>query len=130
MDDIFDEKLYKLTYNGNVYYIPLWHTELVYDNYGAELYIQCAPILPDEIEIDDENNVHINLEYTIEDIWNKPNLEVMLGKRKFRIMRDQLKIMTEQCIVLENKGIPCINTDEIYDVSKKSDIIVHIKIIH
>lgn len=128
LDDLFDDKLYRLTHNGNTYFIPLWHTELVYDNSGAELYVQCTPILPDNVIIDENNNIMVQLEYTVEDIWNKKEVDVILGKKQFHIMRNQLKLTNEQLIILQGKGISNINTDEIYDVSKKSDIYVHIKI--
>ena len=128
LDDLFDDKLYRLTHNGSTYFIPLWHTELVYDNSGADLYVQCTPILQDNVIIDENNNIIVQLEYTVEDIWNKKEVDVILGKKRYHIMRSQLKLTSEQLIVLQGKGISKINTDEIYDVSKKSDIYVHIKI--
>ena len=128
IDDLFEDKLYRLIHNGNTYFIPLWHTELVYDNSGSDLYVQCSPILPDNVTIDENNNIVVKLEYTVEDIWNKKEVEVCLGSKRYRIIRNQLKLTTDQTIVLQGKGISRINTDEIYDVSKKSDIYVHIKI--
>jgi len=126
LDDLFEEKLYRLTHNGNTYFIPLWHTELVYDNSGSDLYVQCVPVLQDGVTIDENNNIHTHVEYTIDNIWDKSEVEIVLGKRKFRIMRNQLKITPEQIIVLPKKGISKINTDEIYDVTKKSDLHIHI----
>ena len=128
IDDLFEDKLYRLTHNGNTYFIPLWHTELVYDNSGSDLYVQCSPILPDNVTIDENNNIVVQLEYTVEDIWNKKEVEVCLGSKRYRIVRNQLKLTTDQTIILQGKGISRINTDEIYDVSKKSDIYGHIKI--
>ena len=129
LNDLFDNNLYRLTENGNTYLIPLWHHELVYDNSGSELYVQCIPILPEGIEIDENNNIHVELEYTLDNLWKMNTIQFRLGNKSFTIPRDQLKMISNQTFILYNCGISRININEIYDVSKRADIIVSIKVL-
>ena len=129
LDDLMDNHLYRLTENGNTYFIPLWHHELVYDNSGADLYVQLVPILPDGYEIDANNHVHIRRSFTIDEIWQMSDIEICVGKRRFMIPRNQLKLMEEQKYVIAGSGITQINSKDIYDISKKGDIYVHISIL-
>lgn len=129
LDDLFQDNLYRLTENGNVYLVPLWHHELVYDNSGADLYIQCVPILPDGMEIDEDNHLHVHVEIELNELWSKTVLDVVIGTRLYPIARDQLFMKTHQTVILEKCGISCINTSSIYDVSERANIYVHIHIL-
>jgi hypothetical protein len=130
LDDLFENNLYKLVENGEKYVIPLWHHELVYDNSGADLYVRCVPILPDGIEIDENNNIHINMERTIDELWSLGYIEIDLGKRKITIPRRQIKMEDQQTIILAGIGISKINVNDIYDVSKKADLYIHLSLNH
>jgi hypothetical protein len=129
LDDLFQDNLYRLTENGNVYLVPLWHHELVYDNSGADLYIQCIPILPDGIEIDEDNHLHVYVEVGLDELWSKPVLDIVVGTRFYQVARDQLFMKTHQTIVLEKCGISCVNTASIYDISRRANIYVHLHIL-
>lgn len=129
LDDLMDNHLYRLTENGNTYLIPLWHHELVYDNSGADLYVLSIPILPDGYEIDTDNHLHIWKTFTIQEIWQMSEIEILVGKRQFIIPRNQLKLTEEQKYVIAASGITQINMKDIYDISKKGDIYVHISIL-
>jgi len=127
LDDLFQNNLYRLTVNKNYYCIPLWHHELVYDNSGSDIYVKCNPILDENIEIDNKNNIHVYIEYKISEIWNKKTVDIYLTKEnQIKITVNLLKLVDEQSIVFSNMGISKINTENVYDVSKKSDIIVHL----
>jgi DnaJ-class molecular chaperone len=128
IDDLFENNLYKLKVNGFVYIVPLWHNELVYDNSGNDIYVKCNPILPENIEIDDKNNIHIFLEYKVIDIWNEDYLTINIGKNRFFIKRDTIKMKDQQSIQFTNQGISKINTKNIYDIANKGDVIVSIKL--
>lgn len=126
LEDLFDNNLYKLTDNGNTYLVPLWHHELIYDKDGADLYVKCIPLLPDNIEIDEKNNIHVQIAIFLEDAWTKEEIEIEIGSRKFSIIRREMRLTESQIVLLANCGISRINTDDIYNVSKKGDIYVHI----
>jgi hypothetical protein len=128
LEDLFENNLYKLTENGNIYYIPLWHHELVYDNSGSDMYVKCIPILPEHISIDSHNNIHVELKYDIRELWGRSSFEIHLGKNVFSIFTENLKLKETQTIILENQGISIINLDNIFDISKKSNIVVYLQI--
>ena len=129
LDDLFENNLYKLVEKGGTFVIPLWHHELVYDNSGADLYINMSPILPENVVIDEKNDIHVHLKYNIQELWEKSVVHFELGKRLFGFAPEQLKLMRNQTFFFYNSGISKINTENIYDITKKSDIIVHIEIV-
>jgi len=124
LDDLWENQLYRMNIDGKTYLVPLWHHELVYDQSGGELFVHCNPILPDGIEIDEKNNIHVVMRDTLRDIWRKTEIDVVLGKHKLSIPRNSLKMVEEQTLVFTGCGISRVNTKDIYDVSKKSDILV------
>lgn len=128
INDLFSSNLYKLTYNNKEYIIPLWHNELVYDQSGCEVVIKCEPVLPDNVKIDDNNNILINVEFYINDIWEKDKFSIIIGNNTFLIQTNKLKLCKHQTIVLYKQGIPRINTLQIYENSNKSDIMINIKL--
>jgi hypothetical protein len=70
----------------------------------------------------------VKLSLLIEDIWDKETIEINLGNNKFHIRRNQLKMTAKQTVLLANCGISRVNTDEIYNITKKSDIYAHIEL--
>jgi hypothetical protein len=104
LEQLFNKSLYIL----NDIYIPLWHHELTIDHYK----IKIIPDLPDYIDIDINNNVHVYLTVEIHKIFT-----FILGGVSFLITEigDQLFI---------GKGIPLIQ-EKIYNISL-SDVIFHI----
>jgi hypothetical protein len=92
-------------------YIPLWHQEICFKN----IIININPILPDNIMIDADNNIHIIITSSTPD-------DFILGGISFSIQHC-IKNIDE----LKGKGIPRINIKNIYDYTIISDIILHIR---
>ena len=130
IDDLFECNLYKLTENDATYIIPLWHHELVYDNNGTELYVKCQPTLPDNISIDVENNIHIRVRYDILDVFSRETIDICIGSKKFSIFTEDLRMKSIQTVILKGQGIAKIHTEDIYNVSKKSNIYFYIELAH
>jgi len=127
LDDLLNQLVYKYKLDDLLYcYIPLWHSELIYDKH--KLVVQCEPELQDNVELDEFNNIHVSLQYNLIDIWGKETIEFPLGNTQTRTFcLDSLKLTKEsQCIVKEREGIPVANTVDIYSVDKISDIYLHI----
>jgi len=131
LDDLFANNLYKLHILGKQYIIPLWHHELVYDiSGGGDLYVQCVPLLPDNMSIDENNNLHIQLQYPISDLLETDeNSVTIFGNKTVKFRSQDLKIKKEQSWTICGQGIPKINPTQIYDISKKGDIILHVNIV-
>jgi len=128
IDDLLEHNLYKLKIDEFSYVVPLWHHELVYDHSGNDIYVKCSPILPENIHIDEKNNLHVSLSFDLLDLYRQSPITFCLGKQMFSFLSSDLRIKPKQTIILGEQGIARINTQDVYDISKKSDIILTINI--
>jgi hypothetical protein len=128
IDDLFENNVYKLKVEEATYIVPLWHHELVYDHFGNDLYVKCIPELDTTLRIDEHNNICMSLSYEIKDIWEKGFMEFTISNRKFVIQADTIKLIKTQKIILHEVGISRMNTKDIYNISKKADIIVTLEL--
>ena len=105
LDQLFNKSLYIL----NDIYVPLWHHELTIKNYK----ITIIPDLPDYVDIDMNNNIHVYL--TIQSIRE---ITFVLGGVSFLINKKEN--------IFAGQGIPIIQEKNIYNISELSDVIFHI----
>jgi len=134
MSDLFDVKnIQIIEHEQKTYYIPNWHTELYYDiNDQRELIVKCIPKLPDYIYIDESNNIYIDVRTRVENLFNLPKpvfTIVMYENISIDIPISNIEFKTSQVITLRKRGIPMINTENIYDVAERMDIIVNLEIL-
>jgi len=111
IENIMNNELYKLDYNNENYYVPLWHDEISYDISESEyLIVKCKPELPENIFIDHNNDLHIKILIdSIEQLLNDPYINVTIGGKVFEIPVCELKIKKSQIYTFFNKGISLIN---------------------
>jgi hypothetical protein len=129
LNDLYDNMLYRLQLNNSEYVVPLWHHELMYDNSGTDIYVRCYPILPENISIDHQNNIHVQLKYKIADVWGVNAMQVSVcDKKVVSFFTKDLRLVKKQTIVLPKEGISRINTSDIFDITKMSDVILHIEL--
>jgi hypothetical protein len=135
MKDLLNHNIYKLFVDEQLYLVPLWHSELYFDAPdGTEIIVLCQPKLPENISIDENNNIYyekyinINIEL-VHLIKNKKFVSIELGEKSFSIPLNKLNLKEEQIYVLKNQGIMQILEKNIYNVSNKSDIIVKLILI-
>ena len=129
IDDLIENNLFKLTMQDEMYIIPLWHHELVYDVSGNDLYVKCNPMLPENITIDEDNNLHIHLTLKISDIWEKEWVDIEMGQHKINVSSSHFKVMKHQIVLLAKQGITKINVVDIYDITQKSDVYLNVTMI-
>lgn len=129
LSDIMNDNIYKLTIDGKLYLVPLWHHKLTYDNSGSDLYVVCKPSLPSGISIDDDNNIIVHLSYKINDLFEKERHEFLVGDTVFSFDRNELRMREHNSIVIANAGLAKINAIDMYNVSTRSDIRLNIQII-
>jgi len=133
INDLMHNNFYKLYVQDDLYLVPLWHKECYYDGSGCEIIAICEPNLPDNIKIDDDNNLLVEIELNAHSdlpnmlINNKP-LTFNIGDQLFSIPLSNLFMKIEQYYYLNGKGLVNVKKD-IYDLSDKSDIIVKITFI-
>jgi curved DNA-binding protein CbpA len=133
INDLFENNFYKLYVNNELYLVPLWHNEMYYDGSGCEIIAICEPELPENIKIDDDNNLFIELELSIyhdlpDMLINNTNISLEIANKFFEIPLANLFLRKEQFYKLKNQGITKVKKD-VYDISEKADIIVKIKLI-
>lgn len=133
LNDLWENNVYKYTKNGKKLIIPLWHHELVYDIDGEEFAVKMNPRMPSaNFWLDENNNLHQFCEFTISDLWDdvvaESGYNISFGKKNFVFYPYQLTMKTHQKWLWENQGISKIQNDAIFDISRRSDVILHIHI--
>jgi len=128
INDLLHNNFYKLYVKDELYLVPLWHNSSYYDASGTEIIAICDPELPDNIKIDDDNNLLIDVEISVyrdlpDMILNDESFIFYIGKESFSIPTSELYLKKEQYYRLKGKGLVNIKKD-LYDLTDKSDIIV------
>lgn len=136
INELIQHMVYKLYRNDELYLVPLWHHELVYEDKttGDDFIVRCIPNLGEEVEeiwIDDNNNIHCNQTYSIKYVFEqslkKKQIEVKIGDYKSIVFNPwELNITPiTQTMRLKKEGISIPVTD-INNISNKSDIYLYV----
>jgi curved DNA-binding protein CbpA len=133
INDLINNNVYKLHVNDELYLVPLWHNESCFDGSGCEIIVICEPELPENITIDDDNNLIVTKTIKAKDelpemLINNTPLTLNIGDKIHSISLCNLYMKREQIYRIKNQGLSKVKKD-IYDVSEKTDIIVKIFII-
>ena len=92
-----------------------------------ELLVKCNAILPNNIYIDVNRNIHIKLDIKYSNIIGGKEYEFIITDNfKYNINIESLYIKDYQIYIIKNVGISKINSNNIYDIDSKTDIICHI----
>lgn len=130
IDNLMDDEIYKLDFNNMIYYVPLWHHEIVYDlSSNNQLIVNIIPHLDHHISIDDYNNIHVHLSKPIKGLLSSKELIFHLGSKVFKIPCSELYIKKKQKYIYKKQGISKIDTHDVYNVTKRADIIVHLTLL-
>lgn len=130
LKDLFNDNIFKLEIDEKEFYVPLWHHELHYGLKGKDLVVRCEPEIPDNIWINESNNIYLTMQISIKDLFEKGFHEFEVGEKMFKIESESLKITKEkQIILLKEKGILRINEKHTFDTSLRGDIYVEVFLI-
>jgi hypothetical protein len=133
--DLFENNIYKLYVDEQFYLVPLWHNELYFDSPdGSEIIVLCNPSLPNDLTIDEDNNIYITKDIKcdaslLKMIMNDEPICFEILNKKYFIPISKLYMKKKQNYILKGKGISKIIEKDIYNVSIKSDIIIEINLI-
>lgn len=130
LKDLFNDNIFKLEIDEKEFYVPLWHHELHYGLKGKDLVVRCEPEIPDNIWINESNNIYLTMQISIKDLFEKGFHEFKVGEKMFKIESESLKITKEkQIVLLKEKGILRINEKHTFDTSLRGDIYVEVFLI-
>ena len=124
LKNILEDQLYKLKIEEEYVYIPLWHHELEYEINNETAIVQIIPDLEQNIEINERNNIYVYKKQYIKELWDKKHLEIKINENNYIVPCEQIKLTSFQEIKLTEDGISRISTQNIYDISKRGNIIV------
>ena len=138
LKDVIQNNISVLQYEGQTFYVPLWHSELHYrieaGSDEKQLIVKCMPVLPDHMSIDANNELHIDVRADIKELLNlSPGvLRIPLYDSEcVELQVRELHIKSRQTVILKNNvhGISLICATDIYDVSNKAPICVHVHLV-
>jgi curved DNA-binding protein CbpA len=146
LKDVIQNNISVVQFEGQTFYVPLWHSELHYriedegDDAVKQLIVRCIPELPEHMSIDANNELHIDVRADIKELLNKGSkgskgsgaLRIPLYDSEFvEVQVRELHVVPRQTIVLRNNkhGISLICSTNIYDVANKAPICVHVHLV-
>jgi hypothetical protein len=137
LKNLLNQELYKMELNDEILCIPLWHNELKYENN----IIKIVAIIDNNYKIGEDNNLHYYYYNTFENLINImreqdknkdfiPYIEIIIEHINIMIPLNELKLTKYQIYKVSNPniGIPKINHNNILDVSRKGDILIHLNL--
>ena len=124
INDLIQYNVYKMPIHDTIVNVPLWHEELLYEINNVEYLIKMVPDLENNVCIID-NNLVFNVSYRICDIWGNKNVYFY---DSLYFDSELLLMKPNQQIILYNKGLPQINTKNVFDISKKGNIILNVSL--
>jgi len=137
LKDVIQNNISVLQFDGQTFYVPLWHSELHYriqDSDEKQLIVKCMPVLPDHMSIDANNELHIDVRVDIKETLNL-NAGVLriplYDSECVELQVRELHIKSRQTVILRNNiyGISLICANDIYDVANKAPICVHVQLV-
>tara|TARA_B110000037_G_scaffold21182_2_gene23194 strand:+ start:1588 stop:2475 length:888 start_codon:yes stop_codon:yes gene_type:complete len=128
LEDLLNDNIFMLEFEGEKYYVPLWHDEIYYKHNKHDLVVKCIPELPEDISLDVNNNILVTLTDSISNIINREYISFHIGQRIFNIPVNELKIQKIQMYIIKKQGISIIQSNNVYDNTEKSNIVCNIQL--
>jgi hypothetical protein len=128
LNDLINAHVYKLEHENETFFVPLWYHQLDYDHNDTDVYVLCKPALDNNTFIDENQNIHKTVTYSLNDIWNTDHINVIIGNHEFLIYKKKLLMKSYQSIIFRGKGMPICNINNMFQCDKKSSIIIHLYI--
>lgn len=158
--DMLLDRVYKLNECGQTYFIPLWHSELHFKQpqpqpqplsesvdspcESKELIVLCEPELPDNVTIDEHNNIYISLDVNIRHLFQDQIVPVYITDeiKTHGFVYDlhasdvSFQSTTRQCVLLRGSngrggGIARTTTgvNDMYKVTDRANVYAIVKLI-
>jgi hypothetical protein len=127
LDNLLNHDIYSLVFHEETYYIPLWHEQVEFLNETCKVVVNIEPILPNGIFKDDDNVLYVHHTLSIHELLGKETYDIFVGKRKFTINVNELKLQPYQCIPFLQSGIADISTTSIFSIDRLNPVYIYIE---
>jgi len=165
--DMLLDRVYLLKEGGHTYYIPLWYSELHFKIVSlhdkpiddtttptttpppttteGEVIVLCDPELPDNVTIDDNNNIYISLDVNVCDLFREQVLPVIINDEiktygfVYYIHASDVTLrsdITQQVLLHGSNGISVMNHAtytnhgvDMYKVDKRANVYANIRLV-
>ena len=127
LDDLLQGNIYKLKINSQELYVPLWHSIMEHNN---EIITVCELYEKDyNYRIDEFKNIHIDCIYSIDTLLNSNEItKHITSNYSITFKPSDMSISKNQIMIIENKGIPYPDVNNIYSDENRSNLILHFSI--
>lgn len=109
ISDLLNDNIYKLYIKNKLYLVPLWLNESYFENNENEIIVICEPELPENIKIDEYNNIYIDLKIDVEEIIKnilyKEDFSLDIADKRIIIPISHLYMKKEQIYKIKNEGL-------------------------
>jgi hypothetical protein len=157
LNDLLEDKIYKLTVDGKQFMVPLWCDEVFFEYdmdmdmdtnvdidkeriIKKEIRVKCVPDLDENMSIDENNNLIVNINIHLSShIFNQKDIPVIIDNvsgKVYNIPLSELSFKRVQTYVLKNEGIRKIVGECLLDIyddnldnSYRADIVFRITFI-
>jgi hypothetical protein len=129
--DLLENKVFKMEWEGQMYYVPLWHSEVTFTlSHSLDLIVKCIPNLPPHVSIDENNHLIVvhRVPFSFS-LFASKTIPIVLDPSYCinHISLDQLSFKQEQIIVLKREGIAKIDEKDMYNADRRADVVVKIQ---
>lgn len=127
---LFEPNLFPLEYNGEKYYVPLWHEEVEFDvkDKSKTIVVRVAPELPIGIMIDETGSVFVEARKSITTLLSSGFVDVDVGPEKIRIMARDVLVKPLQTLVFKGRGIILMDCQNILSSAGRGDIRINLEL--
>jgi len=135
LSDILNDRIYKLELDDleNDIYFPLWHRKkmMEHPDQSNNILIVSEPDLSDNFFISKNNDLFVTTNININELFSNEFVNINIGDKDFMIHSKDVCLTKEtQIKKYQNCGILKINTDNMFDQSKRSDVYIEITLVN
>tara|TARA_Y100000992_G_scaffold302683_1_gene278345 strand:- start:4924 stop:5727 length:804 start_codon:yes stop_codon:yes gene_type:complete len=128
LEDVYNDNIYKLYYENQLFLVPLWCKECFFDYNNIEIHVKIFVDLPENVSIDNLNNIHIFQSYNLIEVFDKKILEINISNMNFNINKEQILLKDNQIIEIKNKGLTKVDESINTNNMKKTNVFIHLNL--
>lgn len=126
IDNLIGQEVYVLKVEDDTHYVPLWHPMTHLKNDESDYLVICTPQLPPNVTIDENSNIHVNINADIKSLLDRDVLDVNVGETIMHVPVCELKILKQQSYTFVKQGIRKDKKLTSLNDKNISDMIIHI----